>query len=88
MQWLEKSDDWRYPGITYWYAIVEDFLLGVMPQTDGQFGWFVGQGVDGDAEEDPKLLKVGTNSDAEAARIAAGYWYSTYCSYLPKRERK
>jgi hypothetical protein len=85
LEWQEITNDPHFPEVTYWYVRSGDMYIGVMPQTDGSFGWFVGQGRQGDADNDPMVLKTGEQTNAEDARIEAARWYSVTGRYVVRR---
>jgi hypothetical protein len=82
--WNETSNDPQIP-CTYWWAGAGDLYLGVIPQDEERFAWFVSQGRRGDRDKESIPLQQGLSSTPELARKSATAWYNEYARHLPKR---
>ena len=84
--WTEVTDDPHFSGITFWYLKIDDVYACVMPLEDGTgFGWFVGQGRQGNADLEPIVLSSDTCKTADGARLEATTYYLATAQHLPER---
>jgi hypothetical protein len=71
--------------VPYWSVAHEEFYFGVIRIHGDHYGWFIGQGRDGDRDLDPLTLAHGEEPTALLARNEVAAWWNEHRNSIAPR---